>query len=630
MGGQGGTAAPGTGSRAQRPGGSPGARRPLREEETSGRIDPRRAQHAPSGWRDGLRGREVFPDLSERKAARVTATGSDTPLRVIPLGGVGEVGKNMTLVEYGNDILLLDCGGKFPEEEQRGIDLVIPDVTYLVERLSRLRAILITHGHEDHIGGLPYILPQIAAAAPIPIYGSPLALGFIEGKLYEHRQTDLVDLQPVRPGERVTFGQLEAEFIHVTHSIPDTNAIAIHSPVGTIVDTADFKFDPTPVMGEPTDEARLRRLGRDGVLALFSDTVRVEVDGSTPSERVVLETMDDVIRVARGQVIIATFASNISRIDMALKAAEKYGRKVAVAGRSMEQNSRVAMDLGYLDPPEGLLIPLEEALKMPRERRVLVITGSQGEAAAALARIAAGEHPRIRVTTGDVALLSATPIPGNEETVTRTIDNLFRRGARVIYSGRDRGVHVSGHAGRDELKKMIDLLKPTFVIPIHGEFRHMVLYRELAMETGLKADQVMFPEIGGVLEFTPTTITAKGRIKSGSILVDRLGDRGTGQVTLRNRENIADDGVVVVTIVVDRETGKLIAGPDLVAKGLKPELQNGALKEAEQELRRTLERRSRGEVQLGHLITRSKETVGKALYRRSKSRPMILPVVTEL
>ncbi len=536
----------------------------------------------------------------------------------------------MTLVEYGNDMVMMDCGGKFPEEEQRGIDLIIPDISYVIERASHLRAIVITHGHEDHIGGLPYILPQLKEHAPIPIYGSPLALGFIEGKLLEHRLDKLVDLRRVDPGQRVDLGSLTAEFIHVTHSIPDTNAIAIHSPVGTIVDTADFKFDPTPVMGEPTDERRLRRLGDQGVLALFSDTVRVEVDGSTPSEQVVLETMDDVIRQAKGQVIIATFASNISRIDMALKAAQKYGRKVAVAGRSMEQNSRVALHLGYLDPPPGLLVSLDDALKLPREKRVLVITGSQGEAAAALARIAAAEHPRIRVTTGDVALLSATPIPGNEETVTRTIDNLFRRGARVIYSGRDRGVHVSGHAGREELKKMMQLLRPRFVIPIHGEYRHMVLYRELALENGIKPDRVFFPEIGGVLEFTKDAASHQGRVKAGSILVDRLGDRGNGQVTLRTRENIADDGVVVVTIVVDRESGELIAGPDLVAKGLKPELTNGALKDAELELRRTLQRRSKGEVQLGHLITRSKETVGKALYRRSKSRPMILPVVTEL
>jgi ribonuclease J len=383
-------------------------------------------------------------------------------------------------------------------------------------------------------------------------------------------------------------------------------------------------------MGEPTDERLLRRLGDRGVLALFSDTVRVENAGSTPSERVVMETMDAVIRGAKGQVIVTTFASNISRIHMALAAARKYGRKVAVAGRSMEQNAQVALGLGYLDPPPGLLLPLDEVLKLPKQKRVLVITGSQGEAAAALSRIAAADHPKIRVGRDDVVLVSATPVPGNEETVTRTIDNLFRRGTRVVYSALDRGVHVSGHAGRDELRKMIDLLRPRYVVPIHGEFRHMVLYRELAGEAGIPPERVLLPEIGGVLEFTADSAAHRGRVPAGSILVDRLGDRGNGQVTLRDREHLADDGVVVVTIVVDRETGELIAGPDVVAKGLKPDLQNGALREAEADLKRMLERRQKGEPQYGYLVQRAKETVGKALYRRSKSRPMILPVVTEL
>ncbi len=549
---------------------------------------------------------------------------------MIPLGGVGEVGKNMTVVEYENDLILLDCGGKFPEEEQRGIDLIVPDVTYVKERLANLRAILITHGHEDHIGGLPYILPLLKSRTPIPIYGSPLALGFIEGKLLEHRLEKLVDLRRITGGERVHMGRLSAEFIHVTHSIPDTNAIAVHSPVGTILDTADFKFDPTPVMGDPTDERRLRRLGDNGLLALFSDTVRVETAGSTPSERVVLETIDEVIRTSKGQVVIATFASNISRLHMALLAAERHGRKVAVAGRSMEQNARVALDLGYLDPSPGTLITLDEALHLPKERRVLVVTGSQGEAEAALGRIASAEHPKIRVAANDVVLVSATPVPGNEETVARTIDNLFRRGVKVVYSAVERGVHVSGHAGRDELRRMIDLVRPRFAVPIHGEFRHMVLYRELCATAGIPPQRVLLPEIGGVIEFTKDSAAHRGRVASGTLLVDRLGDRGAGQAILRDREHLADDGVVVVTIVVNRESGELIAGPDLVAKGLKPELNDGALAEAERELRKALDRRARGEPQYGHLVSRSKEIVSKTLYRRSKSRPMILPVVTEL
>ena len=586
--------------------------------------------HAPDGSQPGPR-RSGSDRRGHALALETSQAAPAGKLRVVPLGGVGEVGKNMTMVEYERDIILLDCGGKFPEEEQRGIDLIVPDTSYVRNRLGNLRGILITHAHEDHIGALPYVIPQFADVAPIPIYGSPLSIGLIERKLEEHRLEKLVKLIPVVPNQRYQFGQLEAEFIHVTHSIPDTNAIAVHSPVGTIVDTADFKFDPTPVMGPPTDERRLRQLGQEGVLALFSDTVRVENEGSTPSERVVMDTMDEVIGDAKGMVLIATFASNISRIHMALRAAHCHGRKVAVAGRSMEQNAQVARDLGYLDPPEGLLMPLDEVLRLPRQQRVLVITGSQGEASAALARIASGEHPKIRISKGDVAMLSASPIPGNEETVARTINNLFRRGARVVYSTMERGVHVSGHAGRDELRRMIELLKPRYVVPIHGEYRHMILYRDLAAETGIPPERCLLPEIGGVIEFTKDSANQRSRIPAGSLLLDRLGDRG-GIYRLRERDHLFDDGVVVVTMVVNRETGELIAGPELVARDLKPDLANGALREAELELRRTLQRRQRGEVQIGHLIQRTKESVGRVLYRRStdKTWPMILPVVTEL
>lgn len=551
-------------------------------------------------------------------------------VRVIPLGGVGEIGKNMTVVECGQDLVLLDCGGKFPEENQRGIDLIIPDVTYVAERMRNFRGILITHGHEDHIGGLPYIIPQLKSATPIPIYGTPLALGFIERKLLEARLEDQVDLRVVNGGDTVELGQIKAEFIRVTHTIPDACAIAIHTPVGTIVDTGDFKFDPTPVMGKPTDEAQLKRIGNDGVLALFSDSTRVETEGSTPSEVVVQKRMDEVIGSAKGQVVIATFASNVSRIHMAISAAVKHGRKVAVAGRSMEQNSRVALDLGYLDPPDGLLIPLDELLRQPKEKRVIVSTGSQGEAAAALARIAAGEHPKIRVSKGDVIFVSATPIPGNEDTVSHTIDNLFRQGCEVVYSAIDRGVHVSGHAGRDELLKMIRLLRPKFAAPIHGEYRHMMLYRELCETAGMRRENVLMPEIGAVIEFTKDSANQKGRIKAGNVLVDRLGDREEGQVVLRTRENLTRDGFVVVTIVLDRVSGELIAGPELVGKGLPSELSANVLREAEGELRRTLERKKKGAPQYGYIVQRTKETIGRALYRRSRSRPLILPVVTEL
>lgn len=608
-------------------------RRPRRDEAPQERVQVNRTPHQ-RGKRGGDGAVERVLTQASVIDHGITALGpiGNDKLRVIPLGGVGEVGKNMTAVECGRDIVLLDCGSKFPEEDQRGIDLVIPDVSFIIERIRNFRGMLITHGHEDHIGGIPHIIPQLKdlMRGPVPIYGTPLAIGFIERKLLEARMEKYVQLIPVNAGETVQVGEMKAEFIHVTHSIPDACAIALHTHVGTILDTGDFKFDPSPVMGGRTDERRLKRLGDKGVLALFSDTVRVETEGSTPSEKVVMDTMAEVMGQAKGQVIVATFASNVSRIHMALEAAAKHGRKVAVAGRSMEQNARVSIDLGYLNPPEGLLVPLDDLLKMPKEKRVIVSTGSQGEAAAALARIAAGEHPKIRVGRGDVILVSATPIPGNEDTISKTIDNLFRRGCDVVYSALNRGVHVSGHAGRDELERMIRLVRPKFAVPIHGEFRHMALYRDLCVKNGIPRDHVLLPEIGGVIEFTKESANQRGRVKSGNVLVDRLGDRDDSQVVLRTRENLTQDGFVVVTIVIDRQSGELIAGPELVAKGLKPELSQAVLREAERELRRTLERRRKGEPQFGYLVQRTKETIGRSLRRRSKSHPLILPVVTEL
>ncbi|MCA9879551.1 MAG: ribonuclease J, partial [Thermomicrobiales bacterium] len=545
-------------------------------------------------------------------------------------GGMGEIGKSMMAIEYGDDLLVIDAGGKFPEEWGRGIDLIIPDIRFVRDRLSKLRGILITHGHEDHIGALPYVVPQLAERGKVPIYGSPLAMGFAENKLREGRLDDKVVLNAMEPGTRVKLGEFEVEFINVTHTIPASYTIAVHSPAGTIVNTGDFKFDPTPVMGDPTDVRRLRQLGDEGVLALFSDTTRVESPGRTPSERIVMDTFDRVVREAKGQVVVATFASNISRVLMALKAAEKYGKKVAVAGRSMEQNVRTALELGYLDPPEGLLLPLDQVLKLPADKRVIVVTGSQGEAAAALARIAADEHPKVHIGPGDTVLISATPVPGNEETVSETIDNLYRRGATVIASNTEGRVHVSGHAAREELRDMIDLLHPKYVVPMHGEYRHMAQYRELAKEASIPVDHVLMTEIGSVIEFANGKGVVKGRVPSGSVFVDRLGDYEPGKVRLRTRDDLTSEGMIIITIVVNAETGKLIAGPEFVSKGLSMESLAGPLRHAEQELKRWLERRPEGEPEVGYLVSQAKGITARSLFRKTKQRPLILPIVLEL
>jgi ribonuclease J len=543
---------------------------------------------------------------------------------------VGEIGKSMMAVEYGDDMILIDAGGKFPEEWERGIDLIIPDIRYVKNRLSKLRGIVLTHGHEDHIGALPYIIPQLEGMGKVPIYGSPLALGFAENKLREARLEDKVELHSVEGGEQVALGNLGVEFINVTHTIPASHAIAVHSPAGTIVNTGDFKFDPTPVMGEPSDVERLRRLGDEGVMALFSDTTRVETPGRTPSERVVMETFDRVIRDAKGQTLIATFASNISRVYMVLEAAAKYGKKVAVAGRSMEQNVRTAIQLGYLDPPDGVLLPLNDVLKLPPDQRVLVVTGSQGEASAALARIAADEHPKIHVGAGDTVLISATPVPGNEETVSETIDNLFRRGANVVFSSTEGRVHVSGHAAREELRDMLELVRPQYAVPIHGEYRHMALYRDLAESMGMPEERVLMTDIGSLIEFEDGKGGVRGRAPAGAIFVDRLGEFQPGEVRLRSRDDLTDDGLVTITIIVDAENGRLIAGPEFVTKGLSMEALAGPIRQAEQELKRWLERRPEGEPEVGYLVSQAKGITARSLFRKTKQRPMILPMVLEL
>ncbi|MGA7669074.1 MAG: ribonuclease J [Nitrolancea sp.] len=549
-------------------------------------------------------------------------------IRAVPLGGVGEVGKNLTVVEYRGDLVIIDAGAKFPEDEMRGIDLIVPDISYVLERINKFRGILLTHGHEDHIGGLPYLLPLLKQVAPVPIYGSALAIAFAEAKLDEAGILNLADLHVVEAGEHYQFGKsFEAEFINVTHSIPGSFAIGLKTPIGWVVHTGDYKFDPTPPLGEPTDEARLREIGDEGVLLLLTDAVRVERPGHTPSESVVSETLYRVIGQASGRVVLTTFASNITRLDQAIRAGYRHGRKVAVTGRSMEQSTRIAMNLGYMNPPDGVLVPIDIAMKLPPKQALILTTGSQGEAGAALARVASGEHQHIRLSKGDTVIFSATPVPGNEESVGQTIDLLFKRGFEVVYSALEPTIHVSGHSSRDELKFMLRLIRPRFVMPIHGEHRHLSLYRHLAMEQGLNDSQIFLPDLGGIYSFGRDSGRREGMSNSGAVLVDIVSNR---QVILRNRDEIAEHGFIVASMVVDRESRQLIAGPTIAVQGLDGEIDAKVLHRAEDELQKFLARRQKGGFSTGYLVSRTKGVLARQIYRQTKLHPLILPVVSEL
>jgi ribonuclease J len=547
---------------------------------------------------------------------------------------VGEVGKNATVVEHGGDVVLVDAGVKFPEEQQRGIDLVIPDVSYLRERTSRLRGILLTHGHEDHIGALPYLLPQLASAdRPVPLYGSALTLGLVRAKLLEHHVLDYADFHATDSGARYRLGQrLEAEFIPVAHSIPGSYMVAMHTPAGVVLITGDYKLDQTPISGPPTDLVRLRALGNEGVLALLSDCVRIERPGRTPTEQLVISTIDRLIAEAPARVILTTFASNIPRLECALRAAHRHGRSAAVVGRSMEQDLQVAIELGWADIPPDVLVTPEAANSLPAERVLLLTTGSQGEPTSALARIAAGTHPRIQAQEGDTVILSAEPVPGNSETVSRTIDNLFRRGARVIYSALEPYVHVSGHASRDELREALTIIHPRYVAPVHGEYRHQVLYSLMAAEEGYGPDRVLLPELGDVLEFSAEGAQRKGHVTAGAVLVDGLTIGNVSSQVLRDREHLAGDGVIVATLVVDRETGELLADPEIVTRGVvqfEGSSDSDFFAESARRLRRAV-RRGQGQLEYGELMERAKETLSAYVWQRLRLRPLIVPVITAL
>jgi ribonuclease J len=552
---------------------------------------------------------------------------SDGLLRIIPLGGVGEIGKNMYVFEYGDDIVVVDCGLMFPDEEMFGIDLVIPDISYLKERRANVRAFLITHAHEDHVGGLPYILPEFPG---VPVYASTLARGLLGNKIKEHKLHNNPVLA-LEPGDELPIGPFTAIPFRVGHSIPDAMGIALRTPVGTVVHTGDFKFDHTPVDGKLSDFAILARLGEEGVLCLLSDSTRAESPGYTPSERTVGEAFREIMEPLDGRVIVATFASNIARVQQVLDAAAAFNRKTAVIGRSMEQNFRIAADLGYLKFDPGMIVPKDRIGDVPDGQLVVATTGSQGEPMSGLARMANRDHRFVEIQAGDTVIVSASPIPGNEEYVARTIDNLFKAGANVIYHA-IRHAHVSGHGSQEELKLMLNLTRPRHFIPMHGEFRMQVQHGRLAIETGVTPDNVFIIENGTPIEFSADGSARRGQpVSAGYVYVDGLSVGEVGDVVLRDRKALANDGMFMVVVTVDKQTGTIIGRPEIITRGFVHlnEL-DPIMNEAVDRVIASIENPGDHISEIALLKSQIKDGVSRFLYEQTKRRPMVFPVVVEV
>jgi ribonuclease J len=549
------------------------------------------------------------------------------PLRIIPLGGVGEIGKNMYVFEYGDDIVVIDCGLMFPDEEMFGIDLVVPDVTYLRERRENVRAFLITHAHEDHVGGLPYALPEFPG---VPVYASTLARGLLGNKIKEHRLHDN-PLLALDPGDELDIGPFHVIPFRVGHSIPDAMGIALRTPVGTVVHTGDFKFDHTPVDGKLSDFAILARLGHEGVACLLSDSTRAENPGYTPSERTVGDAFREIMEPLDGRVIVATFASNIARIQQVLDAAAEMDRKVAVIGRSMEQNFRIATDLGYLTYEPSRVVAKDKIGEVPAGGLVIATTGSQGEPMAGLARMANRDHRYVEIQPGDTVILSASPIPGNEEYVARTIDNLFKAGANVYYHA-IKHAHVSGHASQEELKLMLGLTKPRYFIPMHGEFRMQVQHGRLAVETGVAPENVFIIENGTPIELYEDGSARRGQpVTAGYVFVDGLSVGDVGEIVLRDRRALANDGMFMIVVTVDKQTGAVIGRPEIITRGfVHLNERDPMIEEAAERVIAAIENPGDHISEVGLLKSQIKDGVSQYLYEQTKRRPMVFPVVVEV
>ncbi len=553
---------------------------------------------------------------------------SKNPLSIIPLGGLGEIGKNITLYEYEGDMFLIDCGMSFPDEDTPGIDIVIPDFSYVLENKDKIKGLVVTHGHEDHIGAIPYLLKNFN----LPIYATRLTIGLIEGKLKEHGLLSSAKLNTVKPGDVITLGKFSIEFIHVNHSIPDAVAVAVTCGAGTVVHTGDFKIDSTPIDDYVIDIGRLAELGKKGVLALLPDSTNAERPGFTSSERIVGESFSNLFKKAENhRIIVATFSSNIHRIQQIIDEAVKCNRKVAVSGKSMLNVVHVAAQLGYLNIPDSVLIDIEMIKNYEPEQLVIVTTGSQGEPLSALHRIAFSEHRQVEIIPGDMFIISATPIPGNEKLVSKVINELMKRGANVVYE-KMYDVHVSGHACQEELKLIMSVVKPKYLIPLHGEQKHLMKQAMLATQMGISKENVMIAANGFVIKLTDKEMKAVDAVPAGRVLVDGLGVGDVGSIVLRDRKHLAEDGIIIVAVSIDRESREVISGPDVVSRGFVYVKESETLmNEINDLVCDTLERCYLGRVRDYTVIkTKIKETVSRFLYSKTRRSPMILPIIMEV
>lgn len=548
-------------------------------------------------------------------------------LRIIPLGGLGEIGKNITAIEYEDEIIVIDCGISFPDEDMYGIDLVIPDIKYLLDNKDKVKGLFLTHGHEDHIGAIPYILKQINMS----VYGTKLTIGLVESKLKEHDMLSKTNLIPISPGESIKLNKLIIEFIRVTHSIAESCALAIHTPIGIVLHTGDFKIDYTPIDGKVMDLNRIAQLGQEGILLLMADSTNVERAGHSLSEKIIGETLNRIISNANGRVIVATFASNIHRMQQIADASMMYNRKIVFSGRSMENISNVAMDLGYLHIPEESIVGIEDLNRYPSDKITIITTGSQGEPMAGLSRIAYGSHRHISIEQDDLFIISASPIPGNDKLVSRVINQLYRKGVEVIYEDLE-DIHVSGHAYKEELKLIHTLVKPKYFMPVHGEYRHLKHHSDLALKLGMDKSNVFTLETGQVLEISQDKAIATEKVHTGVVFVDGIGVGDVGNIVLRDRRDLARDGMVTIVVAINKETYSIVSGPDIITRGfIYARESEGLIKKikdvAKEEIEICLENNI---IEWQVLKSGVRKSVEQLLYHKTKRRPSVFPIIMEV